>query len=158
MRHTLGGSQCPQNPQLYLVNPWKLNLYDKRMVIMLRIPPELFHNRKQDHLKRKTLFTHQRNVIFPIKDYFDLNHTHNRIIEHTSWNILSVWLKDDKKHTIDTNSERINFSIFENINQENTSEHAIHVFKACARYFLSNFYFAPNDSPSKTMKNVFYLI
>ena len=31
-------------------------------------------------------------------------------------------------HTIDTNSERINFSIFENINQENTSEHAIHVF------------------------------
>ena len=30
--------------------------------------------------------------------------------------------------------------------------------KACARYFLSNFYFSPNDSPSKTMKNVFYFI
>ena len=132
MRLTLGGSQDPQNPQLYLVNPWKLNIFDKRMVIMLRIPPELSHNRKQDHLKRKTLFktfgfilTH---VIFPIKDYFDLNHTHNRIIEHTSWNILSVWLKDDKKDTIDTKSQRRNFSIFENINQENTSEHAIHVF------------------------------
>ena len=27
--------------------------------------------------------------------------------------------------------------------------------KACVRYFLSNFYFSPNDSPSKTMKNVF---
>ena len=31
-------------------------------------------------------------------------------------------------------------------------------FKACVRYFLSNFYFSPNDSPSKTMKNVFYFI
>ena len=29
---------------------------------------------------------------------------------------------------IDTNSQRKNFSIFENINQENTSEHAIYVF------------------------------
>ena len=32
------------------------------------------------------------------------------------------------------------------------------VIKACVRYFLSNFYFSPNDSPSKTMKNVFYFI
>ena len=40
---------------------------------------------------------------------------------------MSVWLKDDKKDTIDTNSQRRNFSIFENINQENTSEHAINV-------------------------------
>ena len=30
--------------------------------------------------------------------------------------------------------------------------------KACVHYFLSNFYFSLNDSPSKTMKNVFYLI
>ena len=29
------------------------------------------------------------------------------------------------------------------------------IFKACVRYFLSNIYFSPNDSPSKTMKNVF---
>ena len=29
------------------------------------------------------------------------------------------------------------------------------IFKACVYYFLSNFYFSPNDSPSKTMKNVF---
>ena len=28
-------------------------------------------------------------------------------------------------------------------------------FKAFVRYLLSNFYFSPNDSPSKTMKNVF---
>ena len=31
-------------------------------------------------------------------------------------------------------------------------------FKACVRYFLSNFYFLPNDSPSETMKNVSYFI
>ena len=31
-------------------------------------------------------------------------------------------------------------------------------FKACVRYFLSSFYFSPNESPSKTMKNVFYFI
>ena len=30
--------------------------------------------------------------------------------------------------------------------------------KACARYFFSNFYFSPNVSPSKTMKDVFYFI
>ena len=30
--------------------------------------------------------------------------------------------------------------------------------KACVRYFLINFYFSPNDSPSKTMKDVFYFI
>ena len=36
--------------------------------------------------------------------------------------------------------------------------HKILKFKACVRYFLPNFYFSPNDSPSKTMKNVFYFI
>ena len=30
--------------------------------------------------------------------------------------------------------------------------------KACVHYFLSNFYFSPNDSRSKTIKNVFYFI
>ena len=30
--------------------------------------------------------------------------------------------------------------------------------KACIRYFLRNFYFLPNDRPSKTMKDVFYFI
>ena len=32
------------------------------------------------------------------------------------------------------------------------------LLKACVSYFLSNFYFLPNNSPSKTMKNVFYFI
>ena len=30
--------------------------------------------------------------------------------------------------------------------------------KACVWYFLSIFYFSPNGSPSKTMKNAFYFI
>ena len=30
--------------------------------------------------------------------------------------------------------------------------------KACVHYFLRNFYFSPNDSTSKTMKDVFYFI
>ena len=33
-----------------------------------------------------------------------------------------------------------------------------YIFKACVCYFLPNFYFSPNDIPSKTMKNVFYFI
>ena len=32
------------------------------------------------------------------------------------------------------------------------------IFKACVRYFLWKFYFSLNDSPLKTMKNVFYFI
>ena len=32
------------------------------------------------------------------------------------------------------------------------------VFKACVRYFLTNFYFSPNDNPVKIMKDVFYFI
>ena len=31
-------------------------------------------------------------------------------------------------------------------------------FKACVRYFWSNYYFSPNDSPLNTMKNIFYFI
>ena len=35
---------------------------------------------------------------------------------------------------------------------------SIKKLEASVRYFLSNFYFPSNDSPSKTMKNVFYFI
>ena len=34
----------------------------------------------------------------------------------------------------------------------------LHKLKACVRYFLKSFYFSPNDSTSKTMKDVFYFI
>ena len=30
--------------------------------------------------------------------------------------------------------------------------------KSCVCHFLTNFYFSPNDSSSKTMKDVFYFI
>ena len=33
-----------------------------------------------------------------------------------------------------------------------------YIIKACVHYFLSNLYLSLNDSPSKTMKNVFYFI
>ena len=32
------------------------------------------------------------------------------------------------------------------------------IIKACVRYFKTNFYLSLNDSPSKTMKDVFYFI
>ena len=44
--------------------------------------------------------------------------------------------------------------VFETVIVQLTS----HKFKVCVRYFLSHFYFSLNDSPLKTMKNVFYLI
>ena len=34
----------------------------------------------------------------------------------------------------------------------------IDIFKACVHYFSTNFHFSPNDSLSKTMKDVFYFI
>ena len=34
----------------------------------------------------------------------------------------------------------------------------LRTIKACVCYFISNFYFSLNDSPSKTIKNVFYFI
>ena len=44
----------------------------------------------------------------------------------------------------------------EELKQENLSLKT--KLKACIHYFLLNFYFLPNDSPSKTMKSVFYFI
>ena len=52
------------------------------------------------------------------------------------------------------------------VNTENSKTNEPHRFKldltdklkACVHHFLSNFYFSPNGSPSKTMKNVFYFI
>ena len=34
----------------------------------------------------------------------------------------------------------------------------LQLLKACARYFLTNSYLSPHDSPSKTMEEVFCLI
>ena len=58
--------------------------------------------------------------------------------------VISVWQSVPYHHQ---NAILITFDINLNLN-----------IKACVRYFLSNFYFSQNDSPSKTMKNVFYFI
>ena len=39
-----------------------------------------------------------------------------------------------------------------------SSKFSLVLLKACVRYFLTNFYFSQNDSPSKTMKDGFYFI
>ena len=39
-----------------------------------------------------------------------------------------------------------------------SSNYKLLSIKVCVRYFLSKFYFSPNDSLSKTMKNIFYFI
>ena len=41
------------------------------------------------------------------------------------------------------------------INTLNLEPFFARLLKACIRYFLSNFYFSSNDSPSKTMNNIF---
>ena len=41
---------------------------------------------------------------------------------------------------------------------QNSQSRGPRQLKACVCYFLSNFYFSPNDSSLKTMKNVFYFI
>ena len=47
----------------------------------------------------------------------------------------------------------------QNINQEiGVLVKLILEIKACVRYLLTNFCFAPNESPSKAMKDVFYFI
>ena len=41
---------------------------------------------------------------------------------------------------------------------ERYMDNTLRTIKACVCYFISNFYFSLNDSPSKTIKNVFYFI
>ena len=47
------------------------------------------------------------------------------------------------------------FCMFQN---EKDAETFFEYLKACVHCFLSNFYFSPNDSSSKVMKNAFYFI
>ena len=59
------------------------------------------------------------------------------------------YLHENRKHEKD----KMNDPIIDKEVQE-----AIELLKACVRYFLTTFYFSPNDSPSKTVKHVFYFI
>ena len=49
-------------------------------------------------------------------------------------------------------------SIFAHLVMGKSTFSSLMPLKACVRYFLTNFYFSPNDSPLKTMKDVFYFI
>ena len=62
-----------------------------------------------------------------------------------------------KKVSKGFNSKKIDFS---NKSERERNELLIerNIFKACVRYFLSDFYFSSNDNPLKTMKNVFSFI
>ena len=61
------------------------------------------------------------------------------------------YTKQLKEKTLMINSQ--------NINQEiGVLVKLILEIKACVRYFLKFFCLAPNESPSKTMKDVFYFI
>ena len=55
-------------------------------------------------------------------------------------------------------SQKLKFSKFTEIWYRHPLLYPFFEFKACVRYFLTNFYLSPNDSPSKTMKDVFYFI
>ena len=51
------------------------------------------------------------------------------------------------------------YSIFPRENLKTKKEKIkLVIFKACVCYFLSKLYFSPNDSPVKTMKNIFHFI
>ena len=87
------------------------------------------------------------------KDIFSQNWKEN-------WNKEIHCSKKKKKSTFKT--QVISF-----LNLKHTTESrgvsvmlnlVFYVFKACVRYFYQIFIFTPNDSPLKTMKNVFYFI
>ena len=66
-----------------------------------------------------------------------------------------------KKVSKGFNSKKIDFFIdFSNKSERERNELLIerNIFKACVRYFLSDFYFSSNDNPLKTMKNAFSFI
>ena len=82
------------------------------------------------------------------------------ISSKTSCN-YSSWAKDSKILLTIITEKRL--MILMEVFLESTIKHAfcdlqLGIFKACVCYFLLKFYFWPNDSPSKTMKNVFYFI
>ena len=67
-----------------------------------------------------------------------------KVIWKISISISLEWCKNPSNTLI--------YNLFKNISKVRLE------IKACVLYFSSNFYFYPNDSPSKTMKNAFYFI
>ena len=86
-------------------------------------------------------------------DMFKLNKiTHEERLE----NFLILLLDVDNAKNVQDVLNATKATLIEKVTT-NTIQY-VSEFKACICYFLSNFYFSRNDSPSKTMKNVFYFI
>ena len=66
---------------------------------------------------------------------------------------ISEGSKDKRKIKKQTFESMFLLGRFHTVNR--SKSHLRIKFKACVRYFLSNFYFSLNDSPSETMENVF---
>ena len=70
------------------------------------------------------------------------------------------FIKTQKFHNFEERTVELSYSDISTIMNECPLCDTVHLllFKACVCYFLSNFYFfSPNDSPSKTMKNVYFI-
>ena len=81
---------------------------------------------------------------YETKNNYFSNERFKTTLKAFTFNYLDI---DDKRYIHDKNMLMLYKSMFISV-----------ILKACVRYFLSNFYFSLNDSPSKTMKNVFYFI
>ena len=66
--------------------------------------------------------------------------------------LLTDWLRANKLSLNESKTKLLIFRPHRNLNI------TVPNIKACFRYLLSNFYYSPNDSLSKTMKNVFYFM
>ena len=85
---------------------------------------------------------------FPLLWMFHSRKINNRI-NSLHKNALRVVYRDYKA----TFSELLSKNKSVTIHQRNLQLLATEIVKACVRYFLSNFYLSPNDSPSKIMKS-----
>ena len=79
----------------------------------------------------------------------------------------SVYWKSEKSRITEVINKPIIYKFFKDFtNHIKKTNRAVvfsskpfpNILKACVRYFYQIFISSPNDSPSKTMKNVFYFI
>ena len=99
--------------------------------------------------KKKNIINSDRNKILSVEEYL-------KISQYLKNTIINLKMPDTWK---------IQLTVANNIISSigNDEERAMHsksdkieiMIKACVHYFLSNFYFSPNDSSSKTIKMFF---
>ena len=107
---------------------------------------QLFCKKLQTHFSRNVRFI-ICNIFSQVKVILLSWHLHFRHVSLVSNILITIWRFG--------NLQEVGLYIFNQLSKTLRGESSFQTFKACVRYFLSNFYFSPNDSPSKTMKNVF---